>query len=149
MGPLDFGPPPVPENPFQDDKLPVDPKLPNDPNTPPPGRDTYYKPYWKKNPATAAAPAAQPTPAAPVKLDPYAVAPPVHIKAKPIQPAAKVAVRVPAAAAEYAAVKVAATEEIAPVSLSISDDLPPEPPQLLPATATKRIELGVPVNPLR
>jgi hypothetical protein len=144
-GTLDVGPPPMPDaNPFQDDKPMADP------NTPPPGRETYYKPYWKKNGATAAAPA-QPTPATmPVKLDPYAVAPPVHIKAKPVQPVTKVAIRAVEPVREYSTVKVAATEEIAPVSLSISDD-PPAPPMILPAATktAKRIELGVPVNPLR
>lgn len=134
----------MPENPFQDDK-----PIP-DPNTPPPNRDTYYKPYWKKNGTTAAVPARAPTPAtAPVKLDPYAVAPPVHIHVKPVQPAAKVAIRQPAPVTEVATVKMASAEEIAPVSLHISDDLPPAPPMILPASTAKRIELSVPANPLR
>lgn len=145
-GAIDIGPPPVPEgNPFQDDR-----PMP-DPNTPPPGRDTYYKPYWKKNGPGAAA--QQPTPATmPVKLDPYAVAPPVYIKAKPVQPmqpAVKVAVRQTEPATEFATMKVTATEEIAPVSLTISDD-PPAPPMVLPTpTTAKQIDVGVPVNPLR
>lgn len=131
-------------NPFQDDK-----PIP-DPNTPPPSRETYYKPYWKRNNATAVAPAPKPTPATvPVKLDPYAVAPPVHIKARPIQPAAKVAIRQTEPAREFPTVKVAATEEIESFSMNISDE-PPAPPMVLPvATSAKRIELSVPVNPLR
>ena len=136
-------------NPFQDDK-----PIP-DPNTPPPGRETYYKPYWKKNGATAAVPrtpvkeSPRPTPATvPVKRDPYAVAPPVHIKGRPIQSAGKVALRQAEPTREFPTVKVAATEEIEPVSINISDE-PPTPPMVLPAAATKRIELSVPVNPLR
>jgi hypothetical protein len=141
-GPLDIGPPPVPEgNPFQDDK----PEAP----VPPPGRETYYKPYWKKNPTTAA-PAPLPTPdSVPVKLDPYAVAPPVHIKARPIQPAAKVAIRATEPVQEAPVVKVASAEEIEPFSITISDE-PPAPPMMLPApTTAKRIDLDIPVNPLR
>lgn len=117
----------------------------DDPNTPPAGRETYYRPYWKKNgPATVAAP----TPARmrePSQLDPYAVAPPVHIKAKPVTAA-------PRAAQPSEPVKVAAvTQDVAPVSLTIADDEPPAPPHLLPVAATpvRQLDRSIPVNPLR
>src|SRR5690606_18463305 len=101
------------------------------------------------------APQLQPTPA---KLDPYAVAPPVHIKARPVQapvsaPAplpGKYASRLPAAES----VNVAA-QEVETVSLIIADDEPPAPPMALPiSTTAKRIESrqidrSIPVNPLR
>ena len=135
-------PQPMPDNPFQDDVRPMDP------NAPPPVRETY-KPYWKKNQATAGmtTPAPQPTPA---RLDPYAVAPPVHIKAKPIQSAVKVASRLPEAVSpEYAEVKVVAAETVAPVSMTIADDEPPAPPMLLPVSAVRLADPSIPVNPLR
>jgi hypothetical protein len=148
--------PPVPPvddggNPFKDDIRPMGP------NTPPPGQNTY-KPYWKKNNATArvTAPMPQPTPA---KLDPYAVAPPVRIKAQPTPAASKVASRLPQVAPEYAAVKVAIAQEVETVSLTIADDEPPAPPAGLPAVytptvatqrvATQRYDSSIPVNPLR
>jgi hypothetical protein len=146
MPPVDDG------NPFQDDMRPMDP------NTPPPGQNTY-KPYWKKGTATArvTTPLPQPTPA---KLDPYAVAPPVRIKAQPAPVPSKIASRLPKAAApEYAAVRVAIAQEVETVSLTIADDEPPAPPAGLPMIATQRIappkiatqryDSSIPVNPLR
>ncbi len=143
--------PPVDEgNPFKDDMRPMDP------NAPPPGQNTY-KPYWKKNNATARinTPTPYPTPA---KLDPYAAAP-VRIKAQPAaaQPtkAPKVASRLPSAAAPaYASVKVAVAQEVETVSLTIADDEPPAPPAALPMVttprvATQRYDSSIPVNPLR
>lgn len=148
--------PPVPPiddggNPFKDDVRPMDP------NTPPPGQNTY-KPYWKKNTATArvTAPVPQPTPA---KLDPYAAAPPVRIKAQPAAPS-KVASRLSKPIApEYASVKVAVAQEVETVSLTIADDEPPAPPAALPVIAapsvatqrlaTQRYDSSIPVNPLR
>jgi hypothetical protein len=65
-----------------------------DDNMPPPGRDAYYKPYWKKganhgsnhsghmHSGTVPASHRVPTPAS---LDPYATTTPVHIKAKPVR----------------------------------------------------------------
>lgn len=130
-------------DPFKDDVRPMDP------NMPPAGRETYYRPYWKKNgPATAASP----TPARakePSHLDPYAVAPPVHIKAKPVTAAPRTA---PRAAPPSEPVKVAAmTQDVAPVSLTIADDEPPAPPQLLPVAASpiRQLDRSIPVNPLR
>jgi hypothetical protein len=143
-------PQPMPDmgDPFKDDVRPMDRNM-TDPNTPPAGRETYYRPYWKKNgPATAASP----TPARakePTHLDPYAVAPPVHIKARPVTAAPRVA-QTQRSEAEF--VKVAsAAQEVAPVSLSISDDAPPAPPHLLPMTAApaRQIDRSIPVNPLR
>ncbi len=133
-------PQPMPDDPFMDDKKPLDP------NTPPPSRETYYKPYFKKNNATTKA--ASPTPAktvVPAAHDPYAVAPPVHIQARPVQAAVKVA---QAEAFEYTAVKVAAHNAEA-VTLTISDDEPPAPPSLLPVRAASRYEGPLPTNPLR
>jgi hypothetical protein len=125
---------------------------PMDPNTPPPGQNTY-KPYWKKNNATArvTAPLPQPTPA---KLDPYAAAPPVRIKAQPTPAVIKVASRQPRVAPEYASVKVAVSPEVETVSLVIADDEPPAPPAALPViaaqpVATQRYHSSIPVNPLR
>lgn len=131
-------PTPMPDNPFKDD------------NMPPPGRDTYYKPYWKKNNAGPAMPA----PRAAV-LDPYASTEPIHIKAKPVHVAAK-PVRVaakPVTKPEYSEVSVAAAEEVAPVSLSIHDDEPPAPPRLLNISSNTaspvRYDSSIPANPLR
>jgi hypothetical protein len=138
---LDMGiPQPMPEDPFKDDVRP------QDPNTPPPGRETYYKPYWKKGANTAAAP----TPARtiePARLDPYAVAPPVHIKARPVTSAPRVA---KAETKTWETATATATPEVAPVSLTISDDAPPAPPMLLPATTQlHRLDVAIPSNPLR
>jgi hypothetical protein len=147
-----------------------------DDNMPPPGRDAYYKPYWKKganqgsnhsghmHSGTVPASHRVPTPAS---LDPYATTTPVHIKAKPVrvaqaqpaQPQPRLAQPVaavkPVAAAQpevaYPTVNVAATQELATVSMTISDDdAPPAPPQLLPVTAApQRIDRSIPANPLR
>lgn len=142
-------PPAADDNPFKDDMKPMDP------NAPPSGQSTY-KPYFKKNNATAnSGSQLQPTPA---KLDPYAVAPPVHIKARPVQaPVAapaplpgKYASRMPATNS----VSVAVAQEVETVSLQIADDEPPAPPMALPISTAKRIESrsidrSIPVNPLR
>ncbi|QDU30950.1 hypothetical protein ETAA8_61030 [Anatilimnocola aggregata] len=105
----------------------------------------------------------------PANLDPYAVAPPVHIKAKPIRiatgkPVAKPSPTPAVQAADYSAVKVAAAVEVETVSLTIGDDEPPAPPQLLPIStvATSPVKYSpakhstashydnsIPVNPLR
>jgi hypothetical protein len=147
-----YGPPvpPADDNPFKDDVRPMDP------NAPPSGQSTY-KPYFKKNNTTAhSGPQLRPTPA---KLDPYAVAPPVHIKARPVQapvpaPAplpGKYASRMPAAER----VNVAVAQEVETVSLVIADDEPPAPPMALPVSTTakriesRQIDRSIPVNPLR
>lgn len=160
--PVDTMHPPVPpadDNPFKDDIRPMDPNAP-----PAAGESTStYRPYFKKNnvPATHTAPHLQPTPA---KLDPYAVAPPVHIKARPVQqpvqqqptpPADKYASRLQRVVTpEYANVRVAVNQEVETVSLVIADDEPPAPPKSLPTIArpistAQRIDSSIPVNPLR
>lgn len=142
-------PQPMDDNPFKDDVRPLDmPPMENrpmDPNAPPPGQNTY-KPYWKKNTATArVAPQPHPTPA---KLDPYAVAPPVHIKARPVQSSP---VQVKPLPANKVAVKVAIAQEVETVSHIIADDEPPAPPGGLPTVVASpiRYESSIPVNPLR
>jgi hypothetical protein len=123
-------PQPMPDDPFKDDVRPLDP------NAPPTTRQETFKPYWKKGTSTVATPAPTPARPEPAKLDPYAVAPPVHIKARPIQ-----------AAPRIAAVE---AQEVAPVSLTISDDAPPSPPMLLPVNAPlRRLDASIPANPLR
>lgn len=130
-------PQPMPEDPFKDDAKPLDP------NAPPTTRQETYQPYWKKGTSTVASPAPTPARTEPAKLDPYAVAPPVHIKARPIQAAPRIAAAVPQVAEQVA-------QDVAPVSLTISDDAPPAPPQLLPVTSPlRRVEGAVPANPLR
>jgi|GEM_PF-6919400 len=147
--------PPVPmsdDNPFKDDVRPMDP------NAPPPGQSTY-KPYWKKNNATARSTTPMPTPA---RLDPYAAAPTVRVKVQPTntqpkvsaQPV-KVASRMPAVVTpEQATVKVAIAQEIETVSLTI-DDEPPAPPVGLSTTTVtarpivQRYDSSIPSNPLR
>jgi hypothetical protein len=139
-------------NPFKDDRE-------VDPNAPPMGQSTY-KPYWKKNNATARV-APMPTPA---KLDPYAAAP-VRIKAQPANaqpkvtaPPVKIARRMPAVVApEQATVKVAIAQEIETVSLTIADDAPPTPPAAMSTVAAaaatpiriQRYDASIPANPLR
>lgn len=151
--PMETISPPVPmaDDPFKDD------------NMPPPGRESHYRPYWKKGPSyEGTVPASH---RAPTHPDPYAatkpaVTEPVHIKAKPVRVAQARPTAVQPAAARtelveaYPAVKVASAHEYAAVSMTVSDDdAPPAPPQLLPAAAVsasrKRIDSSIPANPLR